>query len=81
MFPALSSEIILGLDTIFLVNEMEGIGVINVLLWAWNRSWLSFPDAINLPQLPWGCGSSKEYGQGCCPTKLHSSSTHYHAAT
>mmetsp|Transcript_2847 Transcript_2847/g.5764 ORF Transcript_2847/g.5764 Transcript_2847/m.5764 type:complete len:236 (-) Transcript_2847:640-1347(-) len=48
MFPALSSKIILGLDTIPLVNKMEGIGVINVLLWAWNRSWLSFPDAINL---------------------------------
>ena len=48
IFPALSSKIIIGLDTIPLVNEMEGIGVINVLLWAWNWSWLSFPDAINL---------------------------------
>jgi len=48
VFPALSCQIILRLHTIPLVNEMEGLGVIDVLLWAWNWGWLTFADAINL---------------------------------
>ena len=49
MCPALSSQLILGLCTIPLVNEMERLGKGNILLWVWNISWVSFPDGIDLP--------------------------------
>ena len=42
----LSIQIILGLYTISLANEMEGLGVINILLWTRNSGLVSFDDTF-----------------------------------
>ena len=49
MCPALSSQLILGFCTIPLVNEMEGLQIVNILLWTWNSIWISFADTVDLP--------------------------------
>ena len=49
MQPALSCQIILGLCAIPLVNEMEGLRIIDVLLWACNWELGSFSRPLDPP--------------------------------